>query len=261
MAKMSTMEERLRQIGRKWTGATDVARIQEPQAQAYISNLNVDEHLDRVTNTPDSRLSSASSLADAATGMALDSFPIPPARTAGSASRLPAHLPMTYAFSRDAADNNRRPSASSTITVVSDQEPCVSESRDDVVRIYCERDTKGLSSPLLRPASRDTICLGSPTLPSNDHSIGSASPSASTHSEEHSRASAGSGMNARQILSTLKIADEPSDMALQHHQDQLRSVPEAESRTQTVAQESTEWLVPPAEDLANWGELEIIGRR
>ena len=255
------MEERLRQIGQKWTGVTDASGAQEPQTQPYISNLGDDKHLDPITNTSDPRSSSISSLADVAAGMALNSFPSPPTRTAGSASTLPAHSPVTHALSGDAAYFDRRPSAISTITVLSDQEPCVSDSRYEAVLIYSKRHTKESDSPLLRPTSRETICLGSPTLPLDDHSFGLASSSASTHAEEHSRASAGPGTNARRILSKLEIPDASSDMTLRHHQDQPRSGSEADTRTQTAAQKSAEWLVPPAEDVADWGDLEIIGRR
>jgi hypothetical protein len=161
MAKMSIMEERLRRIGQRWTGNTSKSEGSptQPRIASPIVNMNA------VGSGNISRLSSISSLAGVATGAALDAFPTPPiraARTPWSDSRSPkdtASLVESLNTTDHACD--RRPSASSTITIVSDSEPTSPAKKDKAATNPDAAKSLDSAPGLQLSPSEATTCLGS----------------------------------------------------------------------------------------------------
>ncbi|GHJ84862.1 hypothetical protein NliqN6_1264 [Naganishia liquefaciens] len=243
MAKMSIMEERLRKIGQKWTNTTDPPRMEDEQSRLRSSSPPVDQSLGRVANTSDLRLSSAASLADVAKGKALE-FPIPPVRTAKMGATSPAwnpDQPSPAGGLPDHAYRDRQPSASTSNTVAWAQSPDFFESRANNLFGNGKGKTQGLNSPLLGLASLEMTWPRSPTLPIQDRAFGPISPTAIMQAQEHDRSSHETGINAQET--TIK----PKAPRTVSHQ--------------TAVHKPNDWLVPPQEDIADWGDLEIIGRR
>lgn len=266
MAKMSIMEERLRRIGQRWAGNT--SKADGSPSQSRTADLIVDMNSDGTENI--SRLSSISSLADVAKGAVLGAFPTPPARAVRT-PRSGLDSPERNALSveqANAADQagDRRPSASSTLNIVSDSETCALEKKDGT-------DTQCRVAKPLDPAlglqlspSEATTCLGSPRS-SNDSSpdqrhlstdlqIGRNDTSgASSVVDEQARSSGkGSSPDCLARHPTTRYQEQPSQMPT--CQGDLA----ATSSTHRAKQKPREWLVPPTEDIADWGDLEIIGR-
>lgn len=271
MAEMSIMEERLRRIGQKWTGTTNGVGAEEPEEPSRIGSSINDTDLGRIIEPSDSRVSSISSLADVAMEMA---FPTPPVRTAQTSSTLPAtHRIERIALlgepwpSTNQTCSERRPSTSSTMTVVSDQDSYLLVEKDNGMPRKDGGKSHGPSSPMPHSVSRETICLGSPPLLANHRALSrSDSPtrqnSISSISAMSTIIDAQNGWAREESPSNTPIISIPAErhqeQSLQPTTNRLNAAPDSEP--QRATQKTHEWLVPPKEDIADWGELEIIGR-
>jgi hypothetical protein len=261
MAKMSIMEERLRRIGQRWTGNTP--KSEGSPTPPGTANSIVDMDPEGTDNL--SRLSSISSLADVAKGAVLGAFPKPPARAirspwSGLDSPERNALSIEQSNATDQA-GDRRPSASSTITIVSDSEPTTPAKKDKPTTDSDVAESLDPALGLQLSPSGATTCLGSPRSPNNNSPV-------------HRHLPTSLYVDRNNVSDRIPVADEQNNsrnedlrsdrrqLAEQHQEQPFQKLasPEDGIVASGTHRAPREWLVPPTDDIGDWGELEIIGR-